>query len=814
MKTFHKFLLGVTALLTAFGFMACGGDESVSSSVDSSTPDSSVSDSSILDDSSSDSSVPDSSVTDGDMTAAEIVDAAWGLAAGEALEGEYTLTGVISALDSYNNPTMIIGEMTDKPIYCYKLKDDRFKVGDTITVKGTLKNYNGTIEFDYCTLVDYVSGDSTDNPGGGTPDAPVAPTTPEEIVDAAWGLASGATLQGEYTLTGVITEVGTYNTQYGDINVTIVVTGKEDKPMYCYALKGTEAGQLLVGDTITVKGVIKNYNGTAEFDKPQLLEHVEGEGHLPPDDSDYVEMSVADARNAAKGTLIKVDGVVARITYATGLVPSGAYIVDETQSIYVYDSAFAATVAIGNTVTILAEKDYWVLEKEQNAADKFGYKGCNQLTNVQVVDNDKGTTDFNKAWISETTVKAIMDNPVENDITTTIYKVNALVKKVDGSGFVNYYFNDLDGVTGSYAYTQANGNDFAWLDAFDGKICTVYLSVINAKSTDTGCVYRFIPISVSDDGFTFNKDDAAKFAVEYYGLDLIGEKYTADPAIELVTSVSSELLGFENATISYVSDNTSVVYIEDGVLHCGATGEANVTVTGVYNGKTYSKTVKVTVEKPTEYEAMTVAEAIAAAVDSEVTVKGIVGPSVVNKDGFYLFGEDGSTISVLMDSLDEFIDLEIGHEVILKGTRERYVDESKNPTWAGQTCIVDAKILVNNYGNHEYSTAKFVETTAAEFYNLDAAVDYSTTVFVLTATVNFVDGGRYTSLELVSGDTTVGLYMSGAGQYTWLQEFTGQEVTMEIAACNWNNKKYWRGCVLAVRTAEGKVLNTLNFDIN
>ena len=167
-----------------------------------------------------------------------------------------------------------------------------------------------------------------------------------------------------------------------------------------------------------------------------------------------------------------------------------------------------------------------------------------------------------------------------------------------------------------------------------------------------------------------------------------------------------------------------------------------------------------------------------------------------------------------MDSLDEFIDLEIGHEVILKGTRERYVDESKNPTWAGQTCIVDAKILVNNYGNHEYSTAKFVETTAAEFYNLDAAVDYSTTVFVLTATVNFVDGGRYTSLELVSGDTTVGLYMSGAGQYTWLQEFTGQEVTMEIAACNWNNKKYWRGCVLAVRTAEGKVLNTLNFDIN
>ena len=323
-----------------------------------------------------------------------------------------------------------------------------------------------------------------------------------------------------------------------------------------------------------------------------------------------------------------------------------------------------------------------------------------------------------------------------------------------------------------------------------------------------------MPIEVKDEGYTFNTDNAAEFAVKYYGVGKIGTKYTADPAIELTTSVSSELLGFENATLSYTSDNTSVVYIENGVLHCGDYGVANVTVTGEYNGKTYSETVTVTVEEPVSYNSITVAEAITAAVDSEVTVKGIVGPSVVNKDGFYLFGEDGSMIAVLVKEATAFADLEIGNEVILKGTRERYVDESKNPTWAGQTCIVDAEILVNNYGEHAYSTAKFVETTAADFYNLDAAVDYSTTVYVLTAKVEYVDGGRYTSLKLVSGTDVVNLYMSGAGQYSWLQAFTGQEVTMEIAPCNWNNKQYWRGCVLAVRTADGKVFNTLNFDIN
>jgi hypothetical protein len=56
------------------------------------------------------------------------------------------------------------------------------------------------------------------------------------------------------------------------------------------------------------------------------------------------------------------------------------------------------------------------------------------------------------------------------------------------------------------------------------------------------------------------------------------------------------------------------------------------------------------------------------------------------------------------------------------------------------------------------------------------------------------------------------LYCSGAAQYSWLNEFANQEVVLEIAACNWNDKNYWRGCVLAVRTADGKVFNTLNFD--
>ena len=36
-------------------------------------------------------------------------------------------------------------------------------------------------------------------------------------------------------------------------------------------------------------------------------------------------------------------------------------------------------------------------------------------------------------------------------------------------------------------------------------------------------------------------------------------------------------------------------------------------------------------------------------------------------------------------------------------------------------------------------------------------------------------------------------------------------ITIEVAACNWNDKNYYTGCVLAVITEDGKILNELNF---
>ena len=343
---------------------------------------------------------------------------------------------------------------------------------------------------------------------------------------------------GEMTITDGTNELYVYGT-YGADGVARY-SELEEKPN--------------AGDTVYLSALFSNFKGTKQiksgwiqkFDKKEINE------------SDYVAKTVAEAREANKGDLVKVSGVVASITHANGGGEDGVFLVDQTGSIYVYDKVIASSVTVGNTITVIGEKDFFVAESEANNAAKWGYKGACQIANARMLTNDNGNTEFSKASVEETTVKNIMASKAGDNITGKIYKVNALVKKAPGSGFVNYYIDDLDGVTGSYVYTKCNGSDFSWLDEFDGKICTVYLSVINAKSTTDGILWRFHPVAVYDENYVFDKNDATKFAIEYYALDQFEKSYKANPQKEVITSVSSELLGFENLSLAYTSSNTSV----------------------------------------------------------------------------------------------------------------------------------------------------------------------------------------------------------------------------------------------------------------
>ena len=874
---------------------------------------------------------------------AVVIPAAFALATNATLDGTWTLKGQIIEAGTFNAEssdmcvTIVVEGYEDYPLYCYYLKNCTAEVGvgDYVAVQGTIKNYNGKVEFEKPTMLAYEDGELPPPEQGDDPDG-IELSDPAIVIPQAYALAVGATLDGTWTLKGQIISSDGYNSQYGDISVTIVVEGYEDFPIYCYQIK-KDADKIDLGDYIIVKGTIKNYKGKIEFEKPELLSYEDGV--LPPsiditpkpgtglaegynvitieqaleiaklagenttieryyilatiasvtnaaygemiiedatgsisvygtysedgkigyaamtdkpgkgdlvllsctlhtfsnaaevenarlvkfekvqiDDSKYTEMSIADARNAKDGDLVKVTGVVAQITYASGFVPNGLYLVDGTNSIYVFDGDLAAIVSVGNTITILAEKTWWILDTEVSFAEKFGYQGCNQLADAWLLQNDNGNTDPDYSWVTESTVKDVMETPFTTDITTTVYKVTALVKESIGQGFINYYIDDLDGITGSYVYTQCNGSDLDWLKQFDGQICTVYLSVINAKSTATGCVWRFKVLKVEDEGFTFDKADAPQYALDYHALGQFESIYNADPALEMITSVSSELLGFEGVVLSYASDNTDAIYFElvDGkvIMHCGKTmGTANVTITATLGDVTATATIVIENAEAPTIEFITVADAINAADEEIITVKGIIGPSLVNQSGFYLFGEDGSVIAVKLKSKDLFDGLSIGNEIILTGKREIQKKDDSATNYYGQTCIEDAVIDVNFKGNHDYSTEKFItDKTIADIVNYPITEDHTTEVYVLTGTLSFPSGYGQPAINDANGNK-IGFYSSGSGQYSFLQAYAGQEVTLEIAICNWNGKTYWTGCVLAIRLADGtKIVNQLNFN--
>lgn len=240
-------------------------------------------------------------------TPEEIVTALYALESGAMLSAttKYTLTGVITAINDawntqYNNisVTIQIGTMTDKPVQCYRMKASEtnadmanviagLKVGDTITVNGLLKNYNGTREFDAnCTLEAYTDG------GVATQDLPET-ATEEEIMTALAALAQGAMLSAtnKYTLSGVITEIITaYSETNNNITVKIQVGNHTEMPIECYRLTADAANAdmtaalptLKVGDTITVNGKMKDYQGKKEFDTGCTLEAYTAATVVPP----------------------------------------------------------------------------------------------------------------------------------------------------------------------------------------------------------------------------------------------------------------------------------------------------------------------------------------------------------------------------------------------------------------------------------------------------------------------------------------------------------------------------------------------------
>lgn len=644
-----------------------------------------------------------------------------------------------------------------------------------------------------------------------------------KVLEEGLSLAHNTVSSEKYYVKGTIKSIA--NTEWGNMTIT---DGENDIFIYGLHPWGGEGRydsldpRPVIGDIVYVYAPAKRFNDDVELNTAWLVKFEQQE--LPPfDASEYEETTTAEAKNKPVLSKVIVEGVVAKITYATGKKPNGIFLIDETGVIYIHDYDVASSVNEGDLIKVAGIRQNFILVDEVGFAAKHGYEGAIQLDTATLVERISTQTSYATDWIEEISIKELMDtDPREKNITGNIYKVNAFVKEAPGSGFTNYYFNDLDNFTGSYAYSMNNGSDFEWVREYDGQLQTMYIAVINAKSTVSKVIYRFIPIEFLGE-YEYDQDYNAEYAVKFVGLPQFLDKYIVSPNLELQTNVSAEHLNFENATLSYHSNNESVLYFDEvGGKTILKTNEVEtpttvvVTVTGEHNGKQFADEITITVAPLTDYDHISIADAIAAEEGEIVTVEGIVAASLVNKVGFFIIDETGMIAVEL--SQTELEGVSLGNKVVITGTRDfagRKYDSNDGTilTSHGQSSIRDAEVVINFYGEHEYSTDNFVHgKTLSDLMNLDILEDHSTTVYVIDVIIVYTETPYYTRYEIedpVTGQST-NIYSSSGSQLRFLQPVQGETVTIEFTAVNWNGNG-WRAALLSYTFEGEKVINDSNF---
>ncbi len=305
------------------------------------------------------------------LTPAEIVNAAYALEVGASMDGTQTLTGIITSVDTAYNPeyynitvTILVENLGDKKIQCFRLKkgetttnDDvqALAVGDTITVSGTLKNYNGTIEFDSGCTLDSVK-------------------TAASIIEELYALTAGQSLTGKYALTGVISNIASaWSDQHSNISVDMIVNGDTAHPVQAFRIKGKDAAgaviddvkNLAVGDTITIYGTLKRYNNTYEFDSGCELVALDKAPVVEAGDT-VKTLSIADYAtanswtNGVKYTSIAIDENITAT--ATGGQNSGKFYTDGGQWRLYESESCTLTIAAAEGKTIKSVKVTYVAQ--------------------------------------------------------------------------------------------------------------------------------------------------------------------------------------------------------------------------------------------------------------------------------------------------------------------------------------------------------------------------------------------------------------------------------------------------------------------
>lgn len=222
------------------------------------------------------------------------------LSAGESTETVY-IRGIVSRIDeidpSFGNATYCISDdgTPNNQFLVYRgyslggekfTSVDELKVGDEVIVKGTITNYNGTIELNQRNEIYSLNGVIA---GGETGEGEGTLESPYDVAKALSLIANGENdPDAEVYIKGKVSEIEEISAQFGNGTYYISVDGTTENQLYVYRgyyLNGdkfTSTGQLNVGDEVVILGKLTTFYDDPQVGTGSKLVSVNGQTGMTP----------------------------------------------------------------------------------------------------------------------------------------------------------------------------------------------------------------------------------------------------------------------------------------------------------------------------------------------------------------------------------------------------------------------------------------------------------------------------------------------------------------------------------------------------
>ena len=218
------------------------------------------------------------------------------LSAGESTETVY-IRGIVSRIDeidpSFGNATYCISDdgTPNNQFLVYRgyslggekfTSVDELKVGDEVIVKGTITNYNGTIELNQRNEIYSLNGVIA---GGETGEGDGTLESPYNVAKALSLISSGANdPDAEVYIKGKVSAIEEISTDFGNATYSISDDGTTTTQLEVYrgyylnGAKFTSEDQLKIGDEVVILGKLTKFYDNLQVDTGSSIVSINGQG--------------------------------------------------------------------------------------------------------------------------------------------------------------------------------------------------------------------------------------------------------------------------------------------------------------------------------------------------------------------------------------------------------------------------------------------------------------------------------------------------------------------------------------------------------